>query len=61
LEVVARGGIEPPTRGFSDEVSTIRHANGNDDAILTTAMGLFVAGALLLLGLGRYPDLRSSS
>jgi OFA family oxalate/formate antiporter-like MFS transporter len=39
----------------------VRDANGNYDAILTTAMGLFVAGALLLLGLGRYPDLRSSS
>jgi hypothetical protein len=29
--------------------------------MLTVAMGFFVVGALLLLGLGRYPELRSSS
>jgi OFA family oxalate/formate antiporter-like MFS transporter len=39
----------------------VRDANGNYDAMLTVAMGFFVVGALLLLGLGRYPELRSSS
>jgi OFA family oxalate/formate antiporter-like MFS transporter len=36
----------------------VRDASGDYDAILIVAMALFVIGALLLLGLGRYPDLR---
>ena len=36
----------------------VRDANGDYDAILYVAMALFVAGAVMLLGLGRYPDLR---
>lgn len=39
----------------------VRDANGNYDAILTVAMGLFVVGAVLLLGLGKYPELRAEA
>jgi len=38
----------------------IRDRDGNYDAMLLAAMGLFVVGALLLLVLGRYPDLSRS-
>lgn len=38
----------------------VRDTNGDYDAMLTIAMGLFVVGAVMLLGLGRYPELRDS-
>lgn len=34
----------------------VRDTTGNYDAMLYVAMGLFVGGAVLLLGLGRYPE-----
>jgi cyanate permease len=33
----------------------VRDTTGSYDAMLYVAMGLFVGGAVLLLGLGRYP------
>ena len=33
-----------------------RDATGNYDVALGVAMGMFVLGAVLMLGLGRYPD-----
>jgi MFS family permease len=43
--------ISPAVYGWS------RDANGDYDAMLHVATGLFVLGAVLLLFLGRYPDL----
>ncbi len=37
----------------------VRDITGTYDSMLLAAAGLFVAGALLLLTLGRYPDLRA--
>lgn len=37
----------------------VRDSTGNYDAMLYVAMGLFVTGAVLLLGLGRYPDFQA--
>jgi cyanate permease len=37
----------------------VRDSTGNYDAMLYVAMGLFVTGALMLLGLGRYPDFQA--
>ncbi len=34
----------------------VRDTTGSYDAMLHVAMGLFIGGAVLLLGLGRYPD-----
>jgi MFS transporter, OFA family, oxalate/formate antiporter len=34
----------------------VRDATGNYDAMLYVAIGLFIGGAVMLLGLGRYPD-----
>ena len=34
----------------------VRDRTGTYDPALTIAVGLFILGALLLLGLGRYPD-----
>ncbi len=34
----------------------VRDTTGNYDAMLYVAIGLFIAGAVMLLGLGRYPD-----
>ena len=34
----------------------VRDTTGSYDAMLYVAMGLFVGGAVMLLGLGRYPD-----
>ena len=36
----------------------VRDTNGDYDPMLYVAMGLYVFGALLLLTLGRYPDLK---
>jgi MFS family permease len=36
----------------------VRDTTGNYDAMLYVAIGLFIAGAVMLLGLGRYPDFR---
>jgi len=37
----------------------VRDATGTYDAMLYVAIGLFIAGAVMLLGLGRYPDLQA--
>lgn len=34
----------------------VRDTTGNYDAMLFVAMGLFIGGAVMLLGLGRYPE-----
>lgn len=36
----------------------VRDATGTYDAMLYVAIGLFITGAVMLLGLGRYPDLQ---
>jgi len=46
-------GISPAVYG------AVRDSTGNYDLALTTAAVLFVVGAVLLLGMGRYPDLAS--
>lgn len=38
----------------------VRDSTGNYDAMLYAAMGLFVTGAVMLLGLGRYPDFQAA-
>jgi MFS family permease len=46
---------------FSPAVyGAVRDATGSYDGMLAAAAGLFVAGALLLLFLGRYPELRAA-
>jgi MFS family permease len=37
----------------------VRDATGSYDAMLYVAIGLFIAGAVMLLGLGRYPDFQA--
>lgn len=44
-------GLSPAVYGWS------RDFTGSYDAVLTVASGLFVVGAVILLGLGRYPEL----
>ena len=39
----------------------VRDATGDYDAMLYVAMGLFIAGALMLLGLGRYPEFSAAT
>ena len=38
----------------------VRDTTGSYDAMLHVAIGLFIAGAVLLLGLGRYPDFQAA-
>ena len=38
----------------------VRDTTGDYDAMLYVAIGLFIGGAVLLLGLGRYPDFQAT-
>ncbi len=38
----------------------VRDTTGSYDAMLYVAIGLFITGAVMLLGLGRYPDFRAA-
>ena len=45
---------------FRQSDGRVRDTTGSYDGMLFVAAGLFIVGATLLLGLGRYPDLKAT-